>query len=145
MKRRERTDSMMKTQEKQVTRATASHPLLRDAQPSWKQWSAPSSQLPPVYMLDVTFWGTEYPFGHLGSAVPAVLPWLHVPPPHWQSPRQWEVLDLGWALLGSNQNQEHVRNIIPALNPEYSTVPATKDSVNFIPAIARTGGDADGK
>ena len=40
------------------------------------QMSSPSFFFPPLYTLSMTSCGTEYPCGHLGSAVPAV------PPPH---------------------------------------------------------------
>lgn len=53
---------------------TVIHLLLTDAQPiSGRQSTAPG-QLPPVYMLSMTFYGVEYPFGQFRLAVLAKLP-----------------------------------------------------------------------
>ena len=49
------------------------HHLLTDAQLVPKQ-QFPPTPLPPVYILDVTSHGLEYPFGQFGSAVLAVCP-----------------------------------------------------------------------
>lgn len=43
---------------------TLAHHLLTDAQPT-----APSNQLPPVYIPGMKFYGMEHLFGHFGSAV----------------------------------------------------------------------------
>jgi len=48
--------------------------LLMDVHPIPEKQSQPPSQLPLVYILSVTSYGTEYPFGQFGSAVPAVSP-----------------------------------------------------------------------
>ena len=52
------------------------------------QQSAPPSQLPSVYILGMTSYGMEYPFGQLGSAV------LAVSPPNFSCPSS---LLAGWA------------------------------------------------
>ena len=46
--------------------------------------SPPSFFFPQLYMLSMTSYGMEYPFGHLGSAVPAVSQFLvHPQPTRW--------------------------------------------------------------
>ena len=57
--------------------ATAHHPPT-DAQPVPEQRLLPPSQLPPAYILSMTSYGMEYPFGQFGSAVPAMLPLVHL-------------------------------------------------------------------
>ena len=64
------------------------HHLLTNAQSVPKQQSAPPGQLPPVYILDTTSRGMEYPFGQFGSAV------LAVSPPNFLCPSS---LLAGWA------------------------------------------------
>ena len=59
---------------KQVMHNAIAHRSLTDAQSVPEQWSTPPGQLPPVYILGMTSYGLEYPFGQLGSAVPAVSP-----------------------------------------------------------------------
>lgn len=51
-----------KAQERKGTHGTAAHPPLTDIQPGPKQWLAPPSPLPPVYILGMTLYGIEYPF-----------------------------------------------------------------------------------
>ena len=70
--------------------AIAHHPPT-DVQPVPEQRSLPPGQLPPAYMLSMTSYGMEYPFGHFGSAVLAVSPpsFLctscgRLMPSHWQ-------------------------------------------------------------
>ena len=61
-----------KTQEKtSVAQCSCSPPT---AQPVPEQQSAPPDQLPPVYILSMTFDGMEYPFGLFRSTVLTVLP-----------------------------------------------------------------------
>ena len=48
--------------------------LLTTRWPMPQQRSVPPSQLPPVYILGITFHAMEYPFGQFGSAAPATLP-----------------------------------------------------------------------
>lgn len=118
---------MNKTQEKQVMHNTVSHPLLMDAQPS------------------VTFCGMEGPFGQLWSAVPAMLPYGFICT---SSLAEDETVKSPWFGVSAAEwqpKQKHVINIILVLNPQHSTVSATKNTINFISAITRTGGDADGK
>ena len=59
---------------KQVMHNAIAHHLLTDAQLVLEQQSTPPSQLPPVYILGMMSYGTEYPFGQFGSAVLAVSP-----------------------------------------------------------------------
>ena len=59
---------------KQVVHNAIAHHSPTDAQLVPKQRSAPSDQLPPVYILGVTSYGMDYAFGQLGSAVLAVSP-----------------------------------------------------------------------
>ena len=52
------------TKKKQpVMHNAIAHHMLTDAQLDPEPWSAPPSQLPPVYILGMTFHGMEYPFG----------------------------------------------------------------------------------
>ena len=48
---------------KQVMHNAIAHHFPTDAQAVPEQRSAPPSQLPPVYILGMTFHGMEYPFG----------------------------------------------------------------------------------
>lgn len=52
----------------------------------------PNQPLPgssPQFILDMVFWGVEYPFGQFWSPVPAVLPHsFFCSPPHWWSTRK---------------------------------------------------------
>ena len=48
---------------KQVMHNAIAHHSPTDAQLVPEQRSAPPSQLPPVYILGMTFHGMEYPFG----------------------------------------------------------------------------------
>ena len=51
------------------------HHQLTDAQPVPEQWQPqPACLLPAFLLLSVTSYDMEYPFGQLGSAVPAVPP-----------------------------------------------------------------------
>ena len=62
------------------------HHSLTDAQLVPEQRSAPPSQLPPVYILGMTSYSMEHPFGQFGSAVLAASPpsFLCTPSLHWQ-------------------------------------------------------------
>ena len=73
---------------KQVMHNAIAHHSLSNAQLVPKQRSAPPSQLLPVYILGMTSYGMEYPFGQFGSAV------LAVSPPNFLCPSS---LLTGWA------------------------------------------------
>ena len=66
---------------KQMMHSSIAHHLPTDAQLVPKQRSTPPSQLPPVYILGMTSYGMEYPFGQFGSAVLAVSPPRFLCPP----------------------------------------------------------------
>jgi len=53
--------------------AVAHHPM-NDSQAIPEQWLLPPQPTPPAYTLGMTPYGMEYPFGQLGTAVPAVSP-----------------------------------------------------------------------
>ena len=57
----------------QVRHNAIAHHLPTDAQLLSEQRSLPA-QLPPVYILDMTSHGMEYPFGQFGSGALAVSP-----------------------------------------------------------------------
>jgi len=59
---------------------TIAHNQMTDAQPVPKQWPTRPTFL-QLCMLSMTSYGTEYPFGQLGSAVPAVSPPMPCAPP----------------------------------------------------------------
>ena len=59
---------------KQVMHNATAHHSLTDAQLVPEQRSPFPGQLPPVYTLDMTSHGMEYPFGQFGSASLAVFP-----------------------------------------------------------------------
>ena len=50
------------------------HHVLTNAQLVPEQQSTPPGQLPPLYILGMTSYGMECPFGQFGSAVLAVSP-----------------------------------------------------------------------
>lgn len=60
----------------------------KERKQNFKRCKESSRQLPPVYMLGMTFCGMEYPFGQPRSLVPAVVPpSFFCTPSHWQSMR----------------------------------------------------------
>ena len=59
---------------KQVMHNAIAHHSLTDAQLVPEQRSLHPGQLPPVYILGMTPYGLEYPFGQFGSAALAVSP-----------------------------------------------------------------------
>lgn len=63
-----------------------------------------SSQLLPVYILNMMFYDMEYLFSQFESAVltmhPATLLWTWC----WQSMRNWKIHNLGQASLSNNYN-----------------------------------------
>jgi len=59
---------------KQKNPETIAHDQLTNARPVPEQWQPAQPPFPPLYKLSMTFYGMGYPFGQLGSAVPAVPP-----------------------------------------------------------------------
>lgn len=74
-------------QERQVMHNPIAHYLLSDAQLIPEHQSAPFQVAPPTHTLGMTFYGTEYLFDQIRSAVLAVLPSSFSAPPHWRSTR----------------------------------------------------------
>lgn len=70
---------------------TIAHCLLSDAQPVLEQQSAPPGLLLPLYIVSMIFYGLEYPFGPLRSAILAMLTPSFL---CWQSTGNWKVLGL---------------------------------------------------
>lgn len=109
-----------------------------NAQPIPEQWPVAPSQLTPVYIQSMTFHGLEYPLDHFGSAVPDYGPsqlFVHLLTIRAQKTEKSRLM-----VTTTQQQLKHQHiliNIILILNLKHSTVPATKEKINSIPAEIR--------
>jgi len=101
------------------------------------QCSPCSFFFPQLYMLSLTSYGMEYPFGQVGQ-----LSWLYPLPASYALPAfslasQYDKLKSLW-LLRNNSKHQCAINIILIPNPKHSTTPTTRKKINSIPAETRT-------
>ena len=109
--------------------------------PSQSLSSDPPTPTPPVSILDVTSHGMEYPVGQFGSGALAVSCANFLCPSSSLAGWAWEAEKNPWLqtkhYLAATDNIS-VTNILLILNSKHSTVPATRKTINSIPAETRT-------
>lgn len=102
-------------------------------------WAAAPGQLSHEhYTLSIMPCDMEFPFGLMGSAVPAVSPSNFLCPPAHLLVGWGEEQKRPWLNVSTAQQQQKYQcvNFIRILNSKHSTVPSTRKKVNSIPAKA---------
>lgn len=130
-----------KPQEKSMMHRRVAHYLLTSTHPQAViSYSQPTPPPPlPVSMLAMTFFVMEYTFGQFRS-----VSWLCSLSASWVllAGRAWDT-EKSLIAVSTAQHQLKrpcVTNILLTLNPNHTTVPATRGKINPIPAKTRTTG-----
>jgi len=92
-------------------------------------------------MLIMMSYGTEYPFGQLGSVAPDVSPPNFLCTPTYLQVGWCEKQKRPWLCVSTaHQQQKHpcVINTVFSTNPEHGPILATMKTINSIPAKAST-------
>jgi len=106
-------------------------------------WTSLPSFFPWLYMLSVTPYGMEYPFGQLGSGVPAVSPTSSLCTPSLLPVGRGEEQWSPW--LNAQQWLKHpsIINTVFSTKPKHSRIRATAKKINSTAAKTSTGGERE--